>query len=187
MRKILIFWGLIFFTTVFAMEINAQTGIYIGPHLGLSSPKPKLEDIELTTDTSFLYGLRAGIKIAMVGLEVNYFQSAHNLDLEQVAPFGWDEREVDYNYLGLNLKWFFPILFIHPYITVGYGYYTADITTIDKDTTRKLNAGAGVEVHIGSKFSILAQGKYQSLNFDLDNLDFNIKDFTFSGGFNIYF
>ncbi len=172
---------------VFVPHVNAQTGIYIGPHLGISAPKPTLEDVKLDTDTTFLYGVRAGVKIAMLGLEVDYFQAAHNLDLAQLAPFGWNEREVAYNYLGLNFKWFFPIVIIHPYVTVGYGYYTADISTIDKDTVRKLNAGAGLEVHIGSKFSILAEGKYQNLNFNLDNLDFNVQDFTFSGGFNFYF
>jgi hypothetical protein len=187
MKKIFVFGCLVFLIAVLVPNISAQTGIYLGPHLGISAPKPTLEGVELDTDTTFLYGVRAGVKIAMVGLEINYFQAAHNLDLKQIAPFGWNEREVDYNYLGLNFKWFFPIVFVHPYLTVGYGYYTADVMNIDKDTVRKFNAGAGVEIHIGSKFSILAQGKYQNLDFDLDNLDFNFKDFTFSGGFNLYF
>ena len=187
MKKIFVIGCLIVFMMALVPDAKAQTGIYIGPHLGISAPKPTLEGIELDTDTTFLYGLRVGVKIAMFGLEVNYFQAAHNLDLGQIAPFGWDEREVDYNYLGLNFKWFFPIVFIHPYLTVGYGYYTANISEIDKDTVRKLNAGAGVEIHIGKKFSLLAQGKYQNIDFDLDNLDFGFQDFTFSGGFNIYF
>jgi len=187
MKKTVLFFCIVLITAFFVPDVHAQAGICIGPQLGISVPKPTLEDVELTTDTTFLYGLRLGVKIAMVGIEVNYFQAAHNLDLEEVAPFGWSEREVDYNYLGLNFKWFFPIIFIHPYITVGYGYYTADITDIDKDTIRKLNVGAGVELHIGKKFSILAEGKYQNLDFSLDEMDFNFKDFAFSGGFNFYF
>jgi hypothetical protein len=187
MRKILAIGCMVFFMMIFVPDTSAQTGIYIGPHLGISIPKFTLEGIELNTETTFLYGVRAGLRVAMVGLEVDYFQAAHNLDLEQIAPFGWNEREVDYNYLGLNLRWFFPLVFIHPYLTVGYGYYTTNISEIDKDTVRKLNAGVGVEIHIGKKFSLLAQGKYQNLDFDLDNLDFGFQDFTFSGGFNLYF
>ncbi|MFW6124470.1 MAG: outer membrane beta-barrel protein [Acidobacteriota bacterium] len=187
MRKIFVMGSMIFFMIVLVPDTNAQTGIYIGPHLGLSVPKPTLEGIELDTNNTFLYGVRAGIKIAMVSLEIDYFQAAHNLDLSQIDPFGWNEKEVDYNYLGLNFKWFFPIVFLHPYLTVGYGYYTANLHEIDKDTVRKLNAGAGVEIHLGKRFSLLAEGKYQSLDFELTQLNFGFQDFTFSGGFNLYF
>ncbi|HHF51206.1 MAG: porin family protein [Candidatus Aminicenantes bacterium] len=187
MKKTAVLFCVVLIIAVFVPDINAQTGIYIGPQAGISVPKPTLDGVELTADTTFLYGLRLGVKIAMVGIELNYFQAAHNLDLEEVALFGWNEREVDYNYLGLNLKWFFPIVFIHPYLTVGYGYYTADLTSIDKDTVRKLNVGAGIEIHLGKKFSVLAEGKYQNLDFSLDEMDFNFKGFTFSGGLSVYF
>lgn len=187
MRKIVVITFLIVMITVLVPGAQAKIGLFFGPQLGISLPQPTLEGVELDADTTFLYGLRAGLKVAVVGLEVNYFQAAHNLDLEQIAPFGWNDREVDYNYLGLNLKLFFPIVFVHPYVTVGLGYYTVDLSEIDKDTVRKLNAGIGAEIHIGKKFSLLAEGKYQNLDFDLDNLDFGFQDFTVSGGLNLYF
>jgi len=187
MKKIFVITLVIFMITIVAPIAHAKIGLFIGPQLGISMPQPTLEGVELDTDTTFLYGLRAGLKVSVVSLEVNCFQAAHNLDLEQVALFGWNDREVAYNYLGLNLKLFFPIVFVHPYITVGYGYYTAKLSDIDKDSDRKLNVGVGAEIHIGKGFSILAEGKYQNLDFDIDNLDFGFQDFTFSGGFNLYF
>jgi len=187
MKKILISAFILVFSLVFVSSAYGQGGFYLGLQGGLSAQKPSLTDIEFNTNTTFLYGARAGIKFMMFALEVNYFQAAHNIDLKEFPTFDWADHEIDYNYLGLNLKYFFPLSLLHPYITAGYGYYSADISDIDKDTDRGFNFGLGLELHLGKKFSLLAEGKYHHVKLDIDDRDLKVGDFTFSGGFNIYF
>ena len=97
-------------------QVYADNGLYLGLQAGYSAQKPSLSDIEFNTNTTFLYGARVGVKFMMIALEANYFQAAHNLELSELATFHWGERQVDYNYLGLNLKYLFPLLTINPYI-----------------------------------------------------------------------
>ena len=123
----------------------------------------------------------------MISLEANYFQAAHNMELKEVLTFAWSGKQVDYNYLGANLKFFFPFLVFHPYITAGYGFYTAEIQTIHKDTKKGFNGGIGIEIHLGKKFSLLAEVKYHLVNLNIENLELKIGNWTFAGGFNFYF
>lgn len=165
----------------------ARGGVYLGLQGGFSAQKPSLKDVDFNTDTTYFYGLRAGVKFMMMALELNYFQASHNLELSDIVGFEWGGRDIDYNFVGLNLKYFFPLMTVHPYITAGYGYYTADIQDIDKDTEKGYNLGVGVELVLGRKFSLLAEGKYHFVNFNIDDRELEVGDFTFSGGFNIYF
>ena len=175
------------FFMIFASDVYGHGGFYLGLQAGYSAQKPSLNNVEFNTDTAFLYGARAGIKFMMIALEVNYFQAAHNLELKEFGTFDWGERQIDYSFIGLNLKYFFPILVFHPYITVGYGYYTADIHNIDKDKDKGFNFGLGMELHLGNKFSLLAEGKYNQVKVKIDERDLKLGDFTIAGGFNIYF
>ncbi len=52
---------------VFADNVSGQR-FYLGPQLGSSAQKPSLLDIEFSTDTTFLYGFRAGVKIYKGGI-----------------------------------------------------------------------------------------------------------------------
>jgi hypothetical protein len=171
----------------FAGEAFGQGGFYLGIQGGYSAQKPSLTDVEFNTNTSFLYGARAGIKFMMVALELNYFRAAHNLELKEFVTFEWGDREIDYSYIGLNFKYFFPFLMVHPYVTFGMGYYSASIHGIDKDRDRGYNFGIGLELHLGRKLSILGEGKYNRVKLDIDEREFKIGDFTISGGINIYF
>jgi len=164
----------------------ARSGLYLGIQGGYSAQKPSFKDVEFNTDTTFLYGLRAGIKLWMFGLEANYFQAAHNLDPADILNIGWAERQIDYNFVGLNLKYFLPVLIIDPFITVGYGYYSANISDIDKDKDGGYNFGVGLELNLG-RLSLLAEGKYHRVKLDITDKEFKIGDFTLSGGLNIYF
>lgn len=171
---------------VFADNVSGQR-FYLGPQLGSSAQKPSLLDIEFSTDTTFLYGFRAGVKILFFAVELNYFQAAHNMELKELVTFAWGGREIDYNYLGLNGKLFLPILILHPYLTVGYGYYSADIFDVAKGTDRGFNLGLGLELQLGKSFSLLAEGKYHYAKLNIDEEELKISDYTIAGGFNFYF
>lgn len=180
-------WIGVFLFILIASQAIAQGGIYLGIQVGYSAQKPSLKDVEFNTDTTYLYGLRAGIKLLMIAVELNYFQAAHNIDLADPTSIDWGGRDVDYNFVGLNLKYFFPLLLFQPYLTFGYGYYTADIKAIDKDRDGGYNLGVGLELKLGAKFSLLAEGKYHHVNLDIKEKELGLGDFTLSGGFNIYF
>jgi opacity protein-like surface antigen len=171
---------------VFASGGFARTGLYLGIQGGYSAQKPSLKDVEFNTDTTFVYGLRAGIRVLMIGVEASYFQAAHNLDPADILSLDWGEREIDYNFLGLNLKYFFPLIFLNPYITAGYGYYTADIDEIDKDKNGGYNLGLGLELNLG-RLSLTAEGKYHHVKLEIEEMDLKIGDFTLVGGLSFYF
>lgn len=180
-------WMAAFCFSVLLVKNAAGQGFYIGPQVGYSLQKPSLTDVDFSTDSTLFYGVRAGVKVLMFAIELNYFQAAHNLELEELVTFAWADRQIDYNYLGLNAKVFFPILVLHPYLTAGYGYYHAKIFEIDEDTSKGINLGLGLEVQLGKSFSLLAEGKYHHVNMEIDEEELKIRDFTFCGGFNFYF
>ena len=186
MKKTITGIALVFF--VLCLVPKAQAGfIYLGLQGGISKQKAGFSDIKFNTDTSFLYGVKAGVKFMMFAVEVNYLQAAHNLDPKDISVPTWQDRKVDYSYLGANLRWIFPILVVQPYLTVGYGYYTVDIHNIDKDHNDGFNLGAGVELMLGKRFSLSAEGKYHHVNLDITAKSFKVGDFSLTGGFNIYF
>lgn len=167
--------------------LRGQGGLYLGPQLGFTSPNLNLGDLELDGDMTFLYGAKAGIKIFNLGVELNYFRTFHNLVPADAAVFNWDETRLDYHYLGLNGKFFFPLVLIQPYLTGGIGYYFANISDIAEDKSRGFNLGAGVEIHLGSKWAVCGEARYNHVNLVLDEVDVKIRDFTFTGGLHFYF
>jgi opacity protein-like surface antigen len=187
LKKISIFFIALILFLLFTSNSFAQAGIYLGLQAGFDAQKPSLEGVEFNTDTTFIYGIRAGVKFLMLALELNYFQAAHNLSPANNGISDWDNRKVDYSFIGLNLKYIFSILMVHPYLTFGYGYYTADIHEIDKDSNGGYNLGLGIELMLGKKFSLSAEGKYNHVKLYIKDKDFGLGDFTVSGGFNIYF
>lgn len=180
--------GLAMALLAFGLVPKAEAGlIYLGLQGGISKQKASFSDIKFNTDTSFLYGAKAGVKFMMFAVELNYFQAAHNLDSNDISVSMWRDRKVDYSYLGANMRWIFPILVVQPYITAGYGFYAADIHDIDKDNNGGFNLGAGVELMLGKKFSLSAEGKYYHVTLDIDAKSFKVGDFSLTGGINIYF
>lgn len=165
----------------------AQGGFFIGIQGGWSSQKPGLKGVEFNSNTTFLYGARVGVKFMMLAIEANYFQAAHNLEVKKLFTFDWDGQEIDYNYLGLNLRVYIPLILVHPYFTVGYGNYSADIKDIGKDKNRGVNVGIGLELHLGDKFSLLAEGKYHRVKVEIDENKLDLDNYTLIGGFNFYF
>ncbi len=167
-----------------------QLGVYAGFFGGYSSNKPSLPDTAtlFSTNTTFCYGFRVGVNIMMVGLEGVYMQAAHNISWESGLFPNWDGKELDFNYLGVNFKYFLPIPVLRPYLTAGYGYYSADIFNIDKGSDGGFNFGAGLDVQLSKRFGLVVEAKYHHANIDLDiqHLKFGIGDFAITGGLNIY-
>jgi hypothetical protein len=161
--------------------------IYLGAYGGFSSQTPQFQNIQFSTDTTFVYGVRAGVRLLTFALELTYFQAAHNIVVGGGSLIDWNGKVNDYSYLGANAKLFFPLLFIQPYITAGYGYYTTDIQTIDKARDGGFNFGAGIELKFGSKFGLSAEGRWHNVNVSFQDIAFSVGDFTLCGGFNFYF
>jgi len=187
MRKKSILALVFLFAFMFVANASAQRSLYFGVEAGYSAQKPSLKDVEFNTDTTFLYGLKAGIKLMMIAVELNYFQAAHNLDLAALSNFEWGGRQIDYNFIGLNLKYFLSLILLQPYICFGYGYYTADIHDIDKDKDGGYNFGLGLELSLGGKLSLVAEGKYHHVNLNISERKLGLGNFTLWGGLNIYF
>jgi opacity protein-like surface antigen len=185
-KNLIALLGMSVFMVCLAPSLEAQ-GFYIGPQLGYAQQRPSLSNVEFNSETNWIYGARAGIRFLMFAVEANYFQASHNLSVEELFTFDWDEREIDTHYLGVNLKYYFPLLWLQPYLTVGYGFYTAEIKEIDKDTNRGFNLGLGLELQLGRKLSLLAEGKYHHVKLDIDEQELKLGEFTVAGGFNIYF
>ena len=169
-----------------AAPASSQT-IYLGAYAGTSSQTPKFQNVQFTTDTTFAYGLRVGVRLLMFALEGTYFQAAHNIVVGGGTLVDWNNKVNDYSYLGVNAKLFFPLLFLQPYITAGYGYYSIDIQSIDKARDGGFNFGAGLEIKLGSKIGISAEGRWHNVNVDIAHISLGLGDFTLCGGFNLYF
>lgn len=175
------------FCVVLATGAAAKTGLFIGVQGGWSMQKPSLGEVSFDSDSSFLYGARIGVKVLMFAVEANYFRTSHDLVLEGSTPLDGDGVDAGYNYLGVNARVYIPLILLHPYLTVGYGSYSAKLEDIGKDSNRGFNLGLGVELNLGDKLSLIAQGQYHQVKMEIGGEDLKLKNYTLSGGFNIYF
>jgi opacity protein-like surface antigen len=171
---------------VLSVPAFSQIGITLGAFGGTSVQTPSALSFEFDTDTTFVYGLRAGLRILMFGVELNYFQAAHNILVGGAGLADWDEKINDYSYVGINGKVYFPILMLQPFVTAGYGYYTADIQNIDKDNDGGLNIGAGLDLRLGKRFSLTAEGRWQKIVVSIQDIQLSLGDWTFWAGFQIH-
>jgi hypothetical protein len=168
---------------------DARAGlVYLGVQGGVSRQKASVSGISFDSDTTFLYGVRAGVKVMTLAFELSYFQAAHDLFTSGLGVPAWNDREVDYSYIGANVRWtILPLPVVHPYLTVGYGYYGADVKEIGEDRNGGFNVGAGLELMLGKSLSLLAEGKYHHVRVDIDEESLKLGNFTLAGGLNIYF
>jgi len=175
--------------SVLAVPAFSQIGIYLGAFGGTSVQSPSALSVDFEPATTFVYGLRAGLRVLMIGVEVDYFQAAHNIMIlgSGGTIADWNEKINDYSYIGVNGKIYFPILMLEPFLTAGYGYYTADIHNIDKDNDGGLNLGAGLDLKLGKRFSLTAEARWQKVVFSIENINLSLGDWTFWGGFQIHF
>ncbi|MGB8951597.1 MAG: outer membrane beta-barrel protein [Candidatus Aminicenantales bacterium] len=187
MKKIAIPAVAIMFLLFFSTQAFSQVSLYFGVQGGYSAQTPSFGSVQFDTNTTFIYGLRGGIKVLMFAVELNYFKAVHNIEMEDFILFDWDGLENDYSYIGVNFRYIFSLLILSPYITAGYGYYTADIQNIDKDNEGGYNFGAGVELKLGKKLCLLVEGKYHHVAVNITSIHLGLGDFTLCGGLNIYF
>jgi opacity protein-like surface antigen len=177
----------ILFLAFGAATASAQAGLYFGGFLGYSAQKPSFKDVTFTTDTTLVSGLRAGLRFLMLAVEVSYFSAMHNVAMSDFLLFNWDGRTNNYSYIGLNLKYIMSIAFLQPYLTAGYGYYTVDIRDIDKDNEGGYNFGAGVEIRLGKRLGIVADGRWHHVRVNIDKVDVGFGNFILTGGLNFHF
>ncbi len=194
MKKVAVSGLALALVLVLASGLQAQ-GIYIGVQAGYSAEKPKLPDdlnSVFESDASFFYGGRLGLKMMMFAVEANYLRAGHELVQTVVGDVNWDGIELTYQYIGVNAKLFPlslpipPVASIRPFLTAGYGVYTADLKEVDKDSKGSYNAGLGLELKI-SKIALLVEGKYRKGKVTIEGRELELGNFSISGGVNIYF
>lgn len=169
-----------------AAQSYALVGLYAGGFGGISTQKFSFQDVSFDTNTTFLYGLRFGLQAAMIAVEVNYYRAGHNVEMEDFFLFNWDGMENDLSYIGANVRLMIPAPLLRPFLSFGYGFYTADIHNIDKDSEGGFNFGAGLEVKLGP-VAVIGEGKFNKVTMDLENLSVGMSHFTFTAGLNVYF
>lgn len=167
-------------------SLYADGMFFLGIQGGWSQQNIDIRDFEFDKNTAFLYGARVGARLLMFVVEGNFYQAAHDIEASGIGSLR-DSRKVDYNYLGINLRILLPFPVVNPYLTLGYGTYTADIKDVGKDKKGGGNAGLGVEVFLGDKFSLLGEARYNQGSFEIETEEVKIKDFTFHVGINFYF
>lgn len=168
-------------------HLDAQAGFYLGFQVGNSYEKPKIDGIKISEDTGFLWGVQGGLRLLMFSLEGTYYRSNHSLVPPEGCPTGCTEaRDLGYSFLGGNIKLGIPLIVVYPYLTFGYGIYSADIKGLGDGTDWSYNIGAGLEVRLG-RIGLFAEGRYEDFNISIESLDIEeILDFDF-GGFNLVF
>ncbi len=171
---------------VFWLHLSLQAGFSVGFFAGTSSQKPGRQGLEFNADTRWAYGVRAGFKLLVIGVEAQYFQVAHHLRLRDITH-SWQDRQVDFSFLGAALKSYFSLLILHPYLSVGYGYYSASIQGVDEDRKGGFNFGAGLEISLGERLSLQAEGRYHRVSLDIEQADFKLGDFVLTAGLNFVF
>ncbi len=170
-----------------AANAFSQVGFYVGGYAGASEQTPSFDLAQFNTDTTFVYGLRGGIRILMLALELNYFRAVHNISMGNFVTFQWNGLANDFSYIGASLRWIFSLAILHPYLVAGYGYYTVDIQTLDKVRDGGYHFGAGLEVSLGSKISVVLEGKYHHVTVDISNINLGLGNFILTAGLNLNF
>jgi hypothetical protein len=184
-RPVLIGLALIFLFSAAAPAFS-QAGFYLGAFAGYSGQKPSFTDVRFDTNTTFLYGVRAGVQVLMFAFEFNYWKAGHNVEMDDFLLFNWDGLESDYSFLGGSVRMMFPFVIFRPFIALGYGSYSLDIRDVDFDRDGGWNFGGGLEVKLG-RLAVIGEGKWHHARFNIDEFEVKVGDFTLSAGLNFYF
>lgn len=172
-----------------APAARAQVGIYLGFQGGTAGQRVDFMGVDFDRETTFVYGVRAGIKVLMLAAELQFLQAAHNLGTGSLASpvRDWAERRIRWNYYGLNLRFLMPFPIVSPYLTGGYGYYGADVDAVGDDLSGGWNGGLGLELRLGRKLALTAEGRYHRARFDIGGGELKVGTWTAAAGMNVSF
>jgi opacity protein-like surface antigen len=167
----------------------ARAQFYIGARGGLSNQDVErtgdLGDIKFDKDSAFLYGGQVGFKFSALAVEGEFYRADHDL-LSGDPSIPAAGVELDYYYLGVNGKLGILLVVVYPYITVGYGTYSADLAGFGKDSDTAFNVGAGAELLLG-KLGIFGEVRYKDFSFELDNQKWDFGGVELHFGLNVHF
>ncbi|MCX7973576.1 MAG: porin family protein [Candidatus Aminicenantes bacterium] len=180
-RKIRLFF--LFCLLYLNLLLPLKAGLTFGFLVGQSWQKPDYRQLQFNIDTRWVYGARAGIKVLFLGLEAQYFQVAHHLNLKEIGH-SWQNRKVELSYLGVAAKSYFPCLILHPYLSLGYGYYGINFQDLAEKRKASFNFGAGLELFLSEKFSLQAEARYHRPVVSIDQIDFHLGDLNVTVGLN---
>jgi hypothetical protein len=169
-----------------AAVVPARAGFYIGLQSGLSNQNASLSDIKFDKDSSFLYGAQVGLRFLSFAVEGQFYRADHNLLSGNPELTLYDGRGMDYYYLGINAKIGFPLPLLFPYLTVGYGRYSADIKEVGSSTDKSFSLGAGAELSLG-KIGLFAELRYIDFDMDISSLTWDFGGLNFHCGLNYRF
>jgi hypothetical protein len=168
-----------------AANAFSQVGLYVGAYAGISEQTPSFDPAQFNTDTTFVYGLRGGVRILMLALELNYFRAAHNISMVDIVTLQWNGLVNDFSYIGASLRWIFSLAILHPYLVGGYGYYTAAVQTAETARNGGYHFGAGLEVSLGRKISVVVEGKYHHVTIEFSKFSLGLGNFILTAGLNL--
>lgn len=174
------------FLILMAAVVPARAGFYIGLQGGLSNQNASLSEIKFDKDASFLYGAQVGLRFLSFAVEGQFYRADHNLLSDDPELTFYDGRGMDYYYLGVNAKIGFPFPLVYPYLTVGYGMYSADIKEVGSSTDKSFSVGAGAELSLG-KIGLFAELRYIDFAMDISSLTWDFGGLNFHCGLNYRF
>lgn len=181
----MIFGLVVAFLLVSASSLQAQK-LYIGAQAGYHTQDMAVPTLEFDQGKSLFYGGQIGLNFSTFAVEATYLRSDYEIVQAASGIVDWDGETLVYQYIGANVK-LIPISLavFKLYLTGGYGTYTADIKTVDKESDWGLNYGAGIELRF-SNIGVLFEGKYRPGEVEIEGATIDLGNYSFGVGINIY-
>ncbi len=173
-----------FFLGVAALPV--WCGFYIGIQSGLSNQDVSLTKIHFDRDSAFLYGAQVGLRFLSLAVEGQFYRADHSLLSDDPSLSGYDGRGMDYYYLGVNAKIGISLPLVYPYLTAGYGRYSAHIDQIGESADRSFNVGVGAELTL-KKIGLFAELRYVDFALEISSLSWDFGGVNFHCGLNYHF
>jgi len=183
-------WAVIFAAS-FGLAVTAAPArgqFYVGVRGGASNENASrtggaLGKIDFDSSSAFLYGAQIGFKLSAVAVEGEIYRADHNLMQSGLSTSAVD---MNYYYVGVNVKLGIPLVVLYPYVTAGYGRYSAKLSSIGQGSDSAFNVGAGAELTIG-RIGVFAEARYTDFGFDLANLSWDFGGLDLHFGLNVHF
>ncbi len=166
--------------------LPARGGFYVGIQSGLSNQDVSVTKIHFDKDSTFLYGAQAGLKFLGLAIEGQFYRADHSLLSDDPSLGIYDGRGMDYYYLGINAKIGISLPLVYPYLTAGYGRYSAHIEQIGESVDGSFNVGVGAELTL-KKIGLFAELRYVDFALEISSLSWDFGGVNFHCGLNYHF